>query len=110
MGSTLDVRVAKNVAFAFRVTNNAAKRVELLFPSGQTYDFVVTDTLGRVLWQWSEGRAFTQAIRSSVLEREESKIFEAAWQPDSLRGAFFAVASLRSENHPVERRVRFELP
>ena len=95
--------------FALSVTNNTAKSVELLFPSGQVVDFVVTDTIGRVVWRWSDGRVFTQALQSQVLGSTESKTFSGEWKPDTLRGAFIAIASLRSDNHPVEQRTRFEL-
>src|SRR4029077_18009883 len=33
--------------FALHVTNDGKKGVELTFPSGQTYDFVVMDSVGR---------------------------------------------------------------
>jgi hypothetical protein len=110
VASALDVKIANGVDFSFQVTNNTPKSVELMFPSGQTVDFVVTDTLGRPVWRWSEGRMFTQALRSRVLESEESLSHEATWRPDTLHGVFVAVATLRSDNHPLEQRVRFELP
>jgi hypothetical protein len=108
--SALDVRVGREVELDFRVTNNGGKSVELLFPTGHTFDIVVTDTLGRTVWRWSDGRVFTQGLRSSVLEREEGMTYRASWAPGSVHGAFYAVANLRSENHPLERRVRFDVP
>jgi hypothetical protein len=110
VASALDIKVADGIAFTFQVTNYTTKRVELLFPSGQTMEYVVTDTLGRPVWRWSEGRVFTQALRSRVLESEEGFSHEAKWNPEGLHGTFLAVASLRSDNHPLEQRVRFELP
>lgn len=109
IASSLNVDVGTRVEFALNVTNNSAKNIELLFPSGQVVDFVVTDTLGRPVWRWSDGRMFTQALQSQVLGSAESKTFSGQWNPDTLHGAFIAIASLRSENHPVEQRTRFEL-
>ncbi|MGQ0764611.1 MAG: BsuPI-related putative proteinase inhibitor [Gemmatimonadota bacterium] len=96
--------------FSFAVSNNSTRRMEFIFPSGQTVEFVVTDTVGRPVWRWSEGRVFTQALRSRVLESEEGFTHDASWRPGELRGTFVAVASLRSENRPLEQSVRFTLP
>src|SRR5438045_4383755 len=41
-----------SVRLALHVANTGRKRVELTFPSGQTYDFVVLDSVGRELWRW----------------------------------------------------------
>ena len=110
VASSLDVAVSDKVEFALHVTNNAQKRLELTFPSGQNYDVAVLDSIGREVWRWSSGRMFTQALQNHVLEANETLSYEAAWQPEAMRGSFVAVASLRSENHPLERRVPFSLP
>ncbi|MBV6520689.1 MAG: hypothetical protein MNPFHGCM_00807 [Gemmatimonadaceae bacterium] len=110
VASSLDVAVGDNVEFVLHITNNAQKKLELTFPSGQNYDVTVLDSVGREVWRWSSGRMFTQALQNHVLEANETLTYEAAWNPESMRGAFVAVASLRSENHPLERRVPFSLP
>lgn len=106
----LKISVQEEVVFDLRVTNGDDRHVELRFPNGQTHDFVVQDTLGREIWKWSEGRMFTQAMQSRVLDRNESISYTTAWDPGSLSGTYVAVVSLRSENHPLEERTRFELP
>jgi hypothetical protein len=108
--SSLDVQTDGEVRFALLVTNNAEKRMELTFPSGQTHDIVVLDAAGREVWRWSEGRMFTQALQNRILDANETVSYAAAWEPATRQGDFVAVASLRSENHPVEQRVRFTLP
>lgn len=110
VASSFDVRIAEGVNFALHVTNRAPKSVELTFPDGQTHDIVVLDARDREVWRWSAGRMFTQALQNRVLEESETASFEGAWSPRSAHGAFTAVASLRSESHPVERRVQFVLP
>ena len=110
VASSLDVRLEKGVTFAFHVTNSAPKRLELTFPSGQTHDLVVLDEMGREIWRWSDGRMFTQTLQNQVLERDETVSYRAEWEPQTLHGRFVAVASLRSENHPLEQRVHFSLP
>lgn len=110
IGAALDVKVKERVVFALRVTNNADKRLELTFPSGQTHDLVVLDQAGEIVWRWSDGRMFTQALQNRLLASDETLSYEASWSPAAKHGTFVAVASLRSENHPIEQRVQFTLP
>src|SRR5438067_538924 len=44
----------KGVHFDFHIINATGKRVEIKFPSGQAYDFVVIDSLGREVWRWAD--------------------------------------------------------
>lgn len=110
IASSLNVEVSDQVAFAFHVTNNASRRIELMFPSGRTYDIVVLDSIGREVWRWSQGRMFTQALQTRTLETSETLTYEAAWTPGTQQGTFTAVASLLSQNHPVEKRIEFAVP
>lgn len=110
IASSLDVSVKDGVGFVFHVTNNSSKAIELTFPSGQTHDFTVVDAAGREVWRWSGDRMFTQALRNTVLDAGETKSFEGRWEAAGQRGAFTAVAVLKSSNHPVETRVEFTVP
>ena len=98
------------VTLTLHVTNSSDKQLELTFPNGQTHDFVVLDSAGRAVWRWSADRMFTQALRSQMLESGETTSFDGRWEPGAARGRFTAVASLKSENHPIETRVEFSLP
>lgn len=110
IASSLGVEVGERVGFAFHVTNNEAKRLELTFPSGQTHDIVVLDSIGREVWRWSAGRMFTQALQNKILASAETLTYEADWNPGKLQGRYTAVASLMSQNHPLEQRVEFAVP
>jgi hypothetical protein len=110
VASSLEVKVNSEIAFAFHVTNNATKRMEITFASGQTHDIMVLDTLGQEVWRWSRGRMFTQALQNRVLESNETMTYQARWKPATAPGKYIAVASLRSQNHPLEQRVEFEVP
>lgn len=110
VASSLDVQLGSAVGFALHVTNNASKRLELTFPNGLTHDIVVMDTVGREVWRWSEGRMFTQALQNRVLDSDETVSYSAEWAPEGAHGTYVVVASLKSQNHPVEQRVRFSLP
>lgn len=109
IGAALDVRIRDGIEFALRVTNNTPGKVELLFPSGQTHDFAVIDSVGREVWRWSEGRMFTQALQNKVLESNASVSWAAAWRFEVPPGRYVAVASLLSDNKPLEERVEFEV-
>ena len=101
---------AESLKFALRIVNNTKKMVEIHFPDGQTHDFVVNDSTGKEVWRWSEGRMFTQAMRSKTLKGKDGTVFEETWEPRGQHGAFTAVAILKSENFPVETSIQFSLP
>jgi len=109
VASSLDVQLSDEVRFAMHITNNASRRLELTFPSGLTHDVVVLDEVGREVWRWSSGRMFTQTLQNRVLDSNETVSYAVAWNPEHQRGTFTAVASLNSENYPVEQRVQFTL-
>jgi hypothetical protein len=114
LATTFDVIRPKgdpeSLKFALRVVNNTTKMVEIHFPDGQTHDFVVKDSADKEIWRWSEGRMFTQAMRSKTLKGKDETVFEESWEPKGHHGSFTAVAILRSENFPVETTVQFALP
>lgn len=59
------------------VTNDGDEPYTVEHQNGQEYDFIVLDKRGRVLWRWSDGRAFTQALSSSIVGAHRSVIYEA---------------------------------
>lgn len=50
--------------------NTTGAPLELNFGSGQTFDLVVRDEEGKDVWQWSEGRGFTQVLRTEMVSGE----------------------------------------
>ena len=110
LATSLNVSVERGVQFAFHVTNNSEKKIELQFPSGQTHDFVVLDSIGREVWSWAAARMFTQAMQTRMLGARETMKVEEAWDPAGKKGTFTVVARLTSKNHPLEEKVEFALP
>jgi len=104
------LRDGDGLRFAMQVANAGAKSIELAFPDGQTHDIVVVDSIGRPLWRWSEGRMFTQAMRNSALSGGDTLRIAETWERPTGHGTLTAIATLRSTNYPVERRVAFVLP
>jgi hypothetical protein len=110
LASSLDVTIKDGVAMTLHVTNTGEQAVELRFDNGQRYDFVVLDSAGRNVWQWSADRMFTQALQTKLLSPKETLTFGDRWDPGSRQGRFTAVATLRSSTHPIEQRVEFTVP
>ena len=110
LDSRLKVDIVNNeVRFAFDVTNVGNKGMELSFASGKSYDIVVVDAAGREVWQWSNGRMFTQGVQNKQLGTGDSINVNESWtktQP----GSYTAIAMLNSTNFPVEQRVDFVVP
>lgn len=99
-----------NVRFALHVVNTGKKRVELIFPSGQTYDFIILDSLGREMWRWGNGRMFTQALRNKLLGGGEALDLEETWKSAPLApGRYTARAMLTSENYPLVQETEFTI-
>jgi hypothetical protein len=76
------------------------------FPSGQTHDVVVVDSLGREVWRWSTGRMFTQSLQNRVLRASDKLDFDAVWR-NAPAGKYTAIATLASENFPIQERADF---
>ncbi len=65
-GSLFQVQVARKDATTLTVTmrlNAGPAPFKVMFPTGQTYDVVLRDPDGDVVWRWSEGQAFIQVVR-----------------------------------------------
>jgi hypothetical protein len=108
--TALDVRQSgSEIAFRFHVTNNANKKLELVFPSGKTHDITIVDAAGEEVWRWSDGRMFTQVLQNRVLGPGDTLTYEMTWSVPARSGhsALTAVASLLSNNHPLEARAEF---
>jgi len=106
------VRAADSqIRLALHVMNDGKKRVELIFPSGQTYDFAIVDSLGREMWRWGNGRMFTQALHNRTLSSGEMMEIEETLVSAKLPpGRYIARASLKSENFPIVEQTEFTVP
>lgn len=100
----------QSVRLALHVVNTSKKRIELQFPSGQTYDFVILDSLDREVWRWARGRMFTQTLRNTLLSGGESLDVDETFDATSLPpGRYTARAHLTSQNFPVEKQTEFRI-
>lgn len=96
-----------DVRFSLRVANTSKKNIEVNFASGQSYDFVVVDSVGREVWRWSADRIFTSSVRNKLLGKGDAITATEKWSP-AKPGKWTAIAQLTSSNYPVEEKVVFE--
>lgn len=71
-------RMGESVEIALALINPGTTAADFQFSTGQMYDFIVFRN-GQVVWQWSHGRAFTQALTTLALKPSESKVFREQW-------------------------------
>jgi hypothetical protein len=109
--SSLQVEPSREkVHFVYQVTNVSANAVPLTFPSGQSFDVVVT-AAGQERWRWSADRAFTQAVRDEPIPPGETVRFTAEWAaPPGTTGDLVARAYLSAMEHRAEQQTAFRLP
>jgi hypothetical protein len=112
-------RMGEAVEIILTLTNSSGSAVEVQFPTGQMYDFVVTRD-GRLVWQWSLGRVFTQALTTLIVKPGESRIFTNRWDQRDTHGqqvpsslyemvAVFPVMNAGFTPQPESPRVHFSV-
>ena len=106
LASSLNVAVNDGVNFDFRVTNASDKKIEVNFPTGQTHEVIVVDSLGREVWRWSKHLMFTESLQNKVMHESDTLSYRGRWN-DAPRGHYTAIATLASENFPLEQRTEF---
>jgi hypothetical protein len=97
----------EEIHFVLDVKNVGGKHLEITFPTGQSHDFVVVDSVGREVWRWSHGRIFTQGVQNKQLGSGDVMELSERWKPAAKPGHYTAIATLKSSNYPVEQRVEF---
>ncbi len=111
LASTLQVETLEDsVRFTLMVTNTSGAPLELTFPSGQSFDFVVMEN-GRELWRWSEDKMFTMAIRQETLAPGETRTYHAVWRPPpGVQGRVTVRGFLATQEHRAEQEAEVRLP
>jgi hypothetical protein len=111
LASRIDVKLERDgVRFALRVTNETKKHIELLYPNGQTHEFVVIDSTGKEIWRWSAARLFTQSVQNKLLASGETLVKTERWEHPREHGKYTVIATLNCTNFPVQERADFVLP
>jgi hypothetical protein len=71
------------VVMSLKVTNNRKEDLILTFPTAQRYDFIV-EKGKQIVWIWSEGRMFAQAIGRETIGAGETVSYEIVWDQSGL--------------------------
>jgi hypothetical protein len=99
-----------SVEFLLQVTNTTDSAVELVYPTGQSFDFVVSDSAGGEVWRWSADRMFTQAVREDELAPGETITHSVVWRAaDQPRGEYSVLGTLTVADRTVQQRTEFTL-
>lgn len=98
------------VDFTLSIANNTKEAVELRFPTSQTHDFKVLNSKGETIWQWSQGRMFTQAMQSKVVKSHDTLTIANDWDAKNAKGEYVAVAILNTDTQPIIKRAVFRIP
>ena len=69
----------QTVVMKMTVANPFDEPVTLQFTSGQTYDFIIRDSAGQKVWQWSDDKVFTMALQQRELAAGESYEVSTRW-------------------------------
>ncbi|MBQ7514660.1 MAG: hypothetical protein IJS96_00130 [Schwartzia sp.] len=73
------------LVMTFTVTNDGDTPFTVEHRNGQEYEFVVLDKKGRAVYRWSEGMAFTQALKTSVIAPGATVKYEAEIKRDAYK-------------------------
>lgn len=68
-------------------TNVSNRPITLTYNTAQRFDFFVRRGVGgRILWQWSADRVFSQVVSRVTLRPGESQVFRATWDQRTNEG------------------------
>lgn len=106
--------VGTPVTLTFTVRNRGDAPLTLAFPSGQMFDLVIgPPDSPAVVWRWSQGQFFTQALTSRTLAPGEALTLTATWDQRNQAGlqvptgVYAATAVLLAGGRPTAGPVRF---
>ncbi len=65
--------------FAIVVKNISRGKIDCVFPSSNTQDFIVKDGSGNIIWQWTKDRLFTEKPKKVQIDPDRSAKFSVVW-------------------------------
>lgn len=97
-------RRGERVVITFVKINVSNRPIRLTYPTAQRFDIWVTRGNTEV-WRWSEGRFFTQAVESVVLQPGQAQTFSAVWNQRTRAGRLVPTGTYRVNAWNVATRV-----
>lgn len=77
---TYRVPYGNMVEFEIRVRNAGRETIRVTLPSSQDFDLEVLKE-GKKIWRWSDGKAFTMALREVEFAPGHEEVFSVFWCP-----------------------------
>ena len=100
-------RSGQAVRMTFRVVNTSSKSVTYNFGSGQRFDITATNAAGTQVWNWAQGKLFTQNLSSLPVAPGKALTYNAVWNGRDASGhplppgVYTLSAHLVSDNQPA---------
>jgi len=94
-------QVGETVTLRLTVANTTNAPQSVIFTSGQRYDFTVRDADGELVWQWSYGIGFVQAMSRETLQPGESWEFAQTWDLGDNEGTALAPGNYTAQGELV---------
>lgn len=81
-----EITLGSPVRLVLELRNLTDETLTLNFSSGLQYDFEVHDSKNKLVWNWSHGKLFTQALTTIILDPRDQVKFTPEWdQKDNER-------------------------
>ena len=100
-------RSGQAVRMTFRIVNMSSKSVTYNFGSGQRFDITATNAAGTQVWDWSQGKLFTQNLSFLSVAPGKALTYNAVWNGRGASGhplppgVYTLSAHLVSDNQPA---------
>ena len=79
-------RTGEQIAITFRKRNISKQSLALRYPSGQLFDFYISNQQGLELWRWSDGVAQSNIEREIILSPNQAEVMTVVWDQRTKTG------------------------
>jgi hypothetical protein len=97
-------RPGQPVRLTIRLLNNAALEQQLVYNTGQRYDFWVTSG-GREVWRWSAGQMFTQEVTKQKLQGQTGVSYSESWTAGAI-GTYLAHGEIHANGYKGDMKAQ----
>ncbi|MDY0395511.1 BsuPI-related putative proteinase inhibitor [Virgibacillus halophilus] len=96
------------VHFVFHLKNESGKEKTFHFNTGQRFDFIIKDSQGKKIKQYSKGRIFTQALGEEKVKKGEELTYKAKIA-DLPKGKYTVTFWLTAQKEDLKASRTFEV-
>lgn len=99
----------EDIRMTLRIFNTTGEDITFHFQSAQRYDFSVTDEARKILWRWSEDRAFAMVLGREVLGPGRSDIVYTGVYKGLLHPGVYRLTGTFIAKRPLSASVTIEV-